>query len=202
MARSSRPGSALIGALVAAVLVTAGCTATVDGDPAADPAPVPTEGPGSDPVAWADRVCEGVLSFAVPVTSAPDFSQTNDLPAVQRTFSDYVGSVVAGLQEGRQQLAAIGRAPEPTGDGAVGRAETAMQDLEREFSEVRSAVDAADTNDPDAFMATLTQVESTLAATEPPDPLGDLRSAPRLQRAAERAPRCQELSAVAARVPR
>lgn len=202
MARSSRPRPAVIGALVAAVLVTAGCTTTLDGDPAADPAPVPTEGPGSDPVAWADRLCEGVLSFTVPATSPPDFSGSTDLPALQRVSSDYLGAVVSGAQQGRQQLAAIGRAPEPAGDAAVDRAETALQGLEREFARVRSAVGAADASDPDAFLATLTQAESTIAATSPPDPLGDLRSAPRLQRAAERAPRCQQLSAVAANVPR
>ena len=192
----------MLGALVTGVLLTAGCTTTLGGAPAADPAPVPTEGPGSDPVAWADRVCEGVLSFAVPATSPPDFSQTTDLPAVRRAFSEHLGAVVAGVQRSGQQLAAIGRAPEPAGDEAVDRAETALQDLEREIGRVRSAVDAADANDPDAFLKTLSQVESTLAAVEPPDPLGDLSSAPRLQRAAERAPHCQELSAVAARAPR
>lgn len=202
MARSSRPGSAVICALAAAVLVTAGCTTTLDGAPVADPAPAPAEGPGSDPVAWADRFCEGVLSFAVPATSPPDFSRAADLPALQRATSEHLGAVVAGVQQGREQLAAIGRAPEPAGDEAVERAEGALQNLERELVRVRSAVDGADATDADAFTATLTQVESTLAAVDPPDPLGDLRSAPRLHRAAERAPHCQELSAVTARAPR
>jgi hypothetical protein len=202
MTRSFRPRLAMIGALVAAVLATAGCTTTLEGTPAADPAPAPTEGPGSDPVAWADRVCAGVLSFAVPATSAPDVRRTSNLPAVQRTISGYLGSVVTGVQQGRAQLAAIGKAPEPAGDEVVGRAETAMQVLERDFGGVKATVDKADANDPDTFIATLTQVESAVAAIKPPDPLGDLRTSPRLLRAAERAAQCQRLSALGASIPR
>jgi uncharacterized protein YjbJ (UPF0337 family) len=202
MTRSYRRGSALIGMLVTAVLLTAGCTTTVGGAPAADPAPVPAEGPGSDPVAWADRVCEAVLSFAAPATSAPDFSATSDLPAVQRTVSAYLGTVVTGARQGRAQLAEVGKAPEPAGDEAVGRAQSAMGALEEDFGGVKDAVDGADASDPDAFVTTLTQVESRLSALAPPNPLGDLAAAPRLLRAAERAAQCQRLSALAANVPR
>jgi hypothetical protein len=202
MARTSRPGSALIGALVTAVLLTAGCTTTLEGAPAPDSAPVPTEGPGSDPVAWAGRVCDAVLSFAVAATAAPDFATTGDLPAVQRAFSDYLGDVVTGTQQGRAQLAEVGLAPEPAGDEAVGRAESEMKVLEENFSGVKTAVDAVNATNPEAFMAALTQAEQTLAAITAPNPIGELGAAPRLQRAAERASQCQELSAVAASVPR
>ncbi len=128
MTRSSR-GFALIGMLATAVLLATGCASTVGGTPAA--APVPSEGPGSDPVAWADRVCEAVLSFAVPATSAPDFTATSNLPAVQQTVSAYLGAVVTGAQQGREQLAEVGRAPESAGDDAVGRAQSAMEALAR-----------------------------------------------------------------------
>jgi hypothetical protein len=205
MTRSSRRGFALIrmlitAALVVAVLLTAGCASTVGGTPAA--APVPSEGPGSDPVAWADRVCEAVLSFAVPATSAPDFTATSDLPAVQQTVSAYLGTVVMGAQQGRAQLAEVGRAPESAGDDAVGRAQSAMEALADDFGGIKASVDGANANDPDAFVATLTQVESRLTAVDPPNPLGDLAAAPRLLRAAERAAQCQQLSALAANAPR
>jgi hypothetical protein len=204
MTRSSR-GFALIGklttaAFVVAVLLTAGCASTVGGSPAA--APVPSEGPGSDPVAWADRVCEAVLSFAVPATSAPDFTTTSDLPAVQQTVSAYLGTVVTGAQQGRKQLAEVGRAPESAGDDAVGRAQSAMEALADDFGGIKASVDGANTNDPDAFVATLTQVESRLSAVDPPNPLGDLAAVPRLLRAAERAAQCQQLNALAANAPR
>ncbi len=201
MTRSCRRGSALIGVLIA-VLLVAGCTATVDGTPTAEAAPAPAEGPGSDPVAWADRVCEAVLSFAVPATSAPDFATTSDLPAVQRMVSAYLRTVVTGAQQGRARLAEVGRAPEPAGDDAVGRAQSAMEALEKDFGGVKATVDDADANDPDAFMATLTRIESRLSAVDPPNLLGDLTVAPRLLRAAERADQCRRLSALAANAPR
>jgi hypothetical protein len=202
MGRSSGRGPALIGLLATAMLLIAGCTSTVGGTPAADPAPAPTEGPGSDPVAWTDRACEAVLRFAAPATSAPDFTATPDLPAIQRTVSAYLGTVVTGAKQGRAQLAQVGRAPEPAGDEAVGRAQSAMGALEEDIGGVKAAMDDADANDPEAFIATLTQVESRLSAVAAPNLLGDLAAAPRLQRAAERAAQCQRLSALAANVPR
>lgn len=200
MARSSRPRRALITALAAAALVTTGCTSTLAGAPAS--APAPAQGPGSDPVAWADKVCHAVLSFAVPATSAPDFAASGDLPAVQRAFSNYLGGVVTGVQQGKAQLTQIGQAPEPAGDEAVGRAVTDMESLERDFSGVKSTVDAVDATNPDAFMAALTKVESTLAGITPPNPIADLDDSPRLQAAAERSSSCQELTTLAAQLPR
>jgi len=202
MTRSSRCARSVVAGLAAAALLSAGCTTTVDGTASADPGPPPAEGPGRDPVAWADAVCAAVLSFAVPATSPPDFARSNDLPAVQRTFSAYLDAVVTGAQQGRTRLAELGSAPEPAGDEAVGRAETAMGALEEDFGGVKASVDAADTADPEAFLATLTQAESRLAAVEPPDPLGDLTASPRLQRAAERAAQCQELAALSVDAPR
>ena len=71
-----------------------------------------------------------------------------------------------------------------------------------DFGGIKASVDGANANDPDAFVATLTQVESRLSAVDPPNLLGDLAAAPRLQRAAERAAQCQQLTALAANAPR
>ncbi|MGH3588219.1 MAG: hypothetical protein ACRDQ0_18085 [Pseudonocardia sp.] len=199
MLPTSRTRVALIGALVATVLATAGCTTTLDGT--ADPAPTPTEGPGSDPVAWAGRVCEAVLSYAVPATSAPDYASSGDLPAVQRTFSNYLGGVVTGAQQGKAQLAEIGQAPEPTGDEVVTRTTSELEGLAQDFTDVKTEVDKVDANNPDAFMTTLVRAESTMNAITPPNPIGQLGS-PRLQRAAERAEPCRQLTTLATTIPR
>lgn len=199
MARSSRPRRALRAVLVTTVLATAGCTSTLAGAPAA--APAPAEGPGSDPVAWTGQVCDAVLSFAVPATSTPDFAASGDLPAVQRAFSDYLGNVVTGVRQGRARLSEIGRAPEPAGDEAVGRAATDMESLEEDFTGAKNAVDTVDATDPKAFMRALTRVETTLSEITPPNPIAELDSSPRLQAAAERAQPCQELSTLAASLP-
>jgi hypothetical protein len=212
MTRSSRRRSGLIGmlatpavavtAFVVTALLTAGCTTTVGGTPVANTSPVPSEGPGSDPVAWADRVCEAVLSFAVPATSPPDFSRTSDLPAVQRAVSSYLSTVVTGAQQGQARLSEVGAAPEPGGDEAVRRAQDALRALGEDFGGVKTTVDGMDPSDPGAVMATLAQVESKVSAVAPPNPLGDLTAAPRLYRAAERSAQCQRLSALAAVAPR
>jgi len=207
LSRSSRRGPALTGmlaatAFVVTALLTAGCTTTVGGTAAANSAPVPSEGPGSDPVAWADRVCEAVLSFAVPATSAPDFTTSSDLPAVQRTVSSYLGTVVTGAKQGQAQLAEVGKAPEPAGDEVAGRAGDAMGTLEEDFGKIKATVDGADPNNPTAFATTLAQAESRVSAAAPPNPLGDLSATPRLYRAAERSAQCQRLSALSANAPR
>jgi hypothetical protein len=204
MTPSSRPtprASVLVALVLATLAGLAGCTSTVGGSPAADPAPAPTEGPGSDPVAWVDRACEAVLSFAVPATAAPDFNASNDLPAVKRTVSDYLAAVIAGIQQGRAQLSTIGRAPVQGGDDAIGRADSALQVLEQDFTGAKTTMDAADPGKGDAFVGTLGQIETTLAAIRPPDLLRDLSAAPRLQRAVEQAPQCQHLSSLGAAVP-
>lgn len=207
MTRRSWRGSAPIRMLAAATFVvtvalTAGCTTTVGGTPTADTAPVPSEGPGSDPVAWADRACEAALSFAVPATSAPDFSRTSDLPALQRAVSSYLGTVISGARQGKAQFAEVGKAPEPGGDDAARRAKDALGAVEEDFGGVKTTVDGMNPEDPAAFMTTLAQVESKVAAVTPPNLLGDLATAPRLYRAAERSPQCQRLSALAADTPR
>jgi hypothetical protein len=200
--RSSRIRTLAATAFVGAALLTAGCTTTVGGSAAANSAPVPNEGPGSDPVAWADRVCEAVLSFAVPATSPPDFSQTGDLPAVQRTVSSYLGGVVTGAEQGQAKLDEVGSAPEPAGDDATRKAQEVLGALEEDFGGVKATVDGMNPNDPEGFLATLTQVETKIATVTPPNPLGDLTTAPRLYRAAERSAQCQQLSGLAADAPR
>lgn len=202
MTRSSRIRTLATTVLAGAALFTAGCTTTVDGSAAANSGPVPSEGPGSDPVAWADRVCGAVLSFAVPATSPPDFSQTGDLPAVQRTVSSYLGGVLTGAEQGQAELDAVGSAPEPAGDDATRKAQEALGTLEEDFGGVKAAVDGMNPNDPEGFLATLSEVEAKIAAVTPPNPLGDLTTAPRLHRAAERSAQCQQLSRLAADAPR
>ncbi|MHA6619489.1 hypothetical protein [Pseudonocardia sp. DLS-67] len=206
MTRSFRRPSALrvlaTAAFAVTALLTAGCTTTVGGTAAANTAPVPGEGPGSDPVAWGDRLCEAVLSFAVPATSAPDFSTSSDLPALQRTVSSYLGTVVTGAQQGQAKIAEVGAAPEPGGDEAARRAQDALGALEEDFGGFKTTVDGMNPDEPEAFMGTLTQVESKVSAVTPPNPLGDLAAAPRLYRAAERSAQCQRLSALASVAPR
>jgi hypothetical protein len=191
----------LVVALLGMLLLGAGCTTTVAGTPAADPAPPPTEGPGSDPVAWADRLCGALLTFVRPAQAVPPVEDAPDLPSIQRALSDYLGAVVTGVQDSRTQLAGIGRSPVTGGDEATIRIEGVLRRLEQDFTNAKAKVDEADPDDPDAFVATLTEVETLLNQITAPDALADLGAIPRLDRAAERAATCRELDEVSAELP-
>jgi hypothetical protein len=203
MSRSNNPirlAITLAGAI--ATLLIGGCSTTVEGKPAADPAPVPTEGPGSDPVAWTDRLCGAVVAFAEPAAAKPDYNAAGDLPAVKRTFTDYLASVVTGVQKGRAQLGTIGRSPVPGGDEIVGKAQNALTFLEQDFAGARASMDATDANNAETFLAALTHAEATVKGIKPPNVLADAAAVPRLKTAAQSAPQCQTLSTMAGAAPR
>lgn len=184
---------ALLAAVLTALLVSTGCTTTVAGIPAADPAPAPTEGPGSDPVTWAGRLCASLLTIKRPLLVTPDYGTTPNLRSIQREFSSYLGDVITGAQQSRTELAAIGRSPAAGGDEALTRLDGVLNRLELDFTEVKAKVDAADTNNLDAFLTALGEVEGLISTINAPNALAELADIPRLDRAAERAPACAEL---------
>ncbi len=124
MPPASRPRRLALAAVLGAVLLGTGCTATVAGTPASDPAPAPTEGPGSDPVLWVDRVCGSLLTFTGPALAQPQFGDTPDLPGIKQKLTDYLNGIVTGLQQSRTQLGEVGRSPVGGGDEAVARIAT------------------------------------------------------------------------------
>lgn len=201
MSRPSPPVALLL-VLLAALLISSGCSRAVSGVPAADPAPAPTEGPGSDPVPWVGRVCSAVLSFATPATKKPDFAATADLAAVRGSVSAYLSSVATGAQQGKEQLKTVGRAPVEGGDAAAGRVRDGLDAMEQAFTGARTTIDGADLANPDAFIAMLAQMETTLNALKTPDPFGEFSGLPRLQRAAQEATDCKQLATLAGATPR
>jgi hypothetical protein len=195
-------GSGTIRLALAAVLSTlllgTGCTATVSGTPAPDPAPAPTDGPGSDPVLWVDRVCGSLLAFTGPALTQPQFGDSPDLPSIKKKLSDYLNGIIGGLQQSRTQLGAVGRSPVGGGDEAVARIDDMLQKLQTDISTAKDKVDSANPNDPQAFLATITDAETQLGQINAPDALADLSASPRLQKAAAKAANCQQLSAQSA----
>jgi len=185
-------------AVLTAVLVgmfATGCTAAVSGTPAADPAPAPTEGPGSDPVLWVDRVCGSLLAFTGPALTQPEFGDSPDLPSIKQKLSDYLNGIVGGLKDSRTQLGAVGRSPVGGGDEAVARIDGVLERLEADIGAAKTKVDSADPDDPQGFLGTITDAETQLGQITAPDALADLSASPRLQKAAAKAANCQQLSA-------
>jgi hypothetical protein len=185
-------------ATLVSVLLLGGCTAAVSGTPAADPAPAPTEGPGSDPVLWVDRVCGSLLAFTGPTLTQPQFGDSPDLPSIKQKLSTYLSGILDGLNQSRTQLGAVGRSPVGGGDEAVARIDDVLQKLQDDISSAKAKVDSADPDDPQAFLATISDAQTQLGRLNTPDALADLSSSPRLQKAAAKAANCQQLSAQSA----
>jgi hypothetical protein len=184
-----------LAAALSTLLLGTGCTAAVSGTPVADPAPAPTEGPGSDPVLWVDRVCGSLLAFTGPALSQPQFGDSPDLPSIKQKLTAYLDGILGGLQQSRTQLSAVGRSPVGGGDEAVSRIDDVLEKLQADIGAAKSKVDSANPDDPQAFLATITDAENELGKITAPDALVDLSTSPRLQKAAAKAANCQQLSA-------
>ena len=197
--RTTRPALAV--ALAAAVVALAGCTTTVAGNAAADPAPAPTEGPGSDPVLWVDRVCGSLLVYTGPVLAQPKFDDAPELGGIKQKLDTYLDGVVAGLQQSRDQLGGVGHSPVGGGDEAVGRVDDLLEKLQADIGAAKAKVDAADPNDPKGFLDAITDAEKQLGAIAAPDALAELNSVPRLRKPVANAANCQQLSAKSAPPP-
>ena len=191
----------LAAAVLCAVLLGTGCTAAVSGTAVADPAPAPTEGPGSDPVLWVDRVCGSLLAFTGPALSQPQFGDAANLPGIKQKLTGYLDGIVGGLQKSRDQLGAVGRSPIGGGDEAVARIDDVLEKLQTDIGSAKTKVDSADPDDPEGFLATITDAETELGKITAPDALADLSASPRLQKAAAKAANCQQLSAQGATPP-
>ncbi|NMI01259.1 hypothetical protein [Pseudonocardia acidicola] len=191
MSRTTR--LAVVAAALSTVLLGGGCTSVVTGVPAADPAPAPTEGPGSDPVKWMDGVCTSLLTFTRPALKEPNFDGAADLPAIKKVLSDYLNTIILGVQQSRAQLGGVGRSPVTGGDETVTRINGVLSQLEKDIGTAKTKVDAADPNNPAAFQAALTDAQATLQKITAPDALADLGALPRLDKAAVKSASCQQL---------
>lgn len=193
MLRTARP--ALLA--VATALAIGGCTSAVSGTPSADPAPPPTAGIGSDPVAFADRMCGAVLTVATPVHAAPDFRGMSQPRTLHRSLSDYLGTLVTAAQQSRAQLAEVGPAPVSGGDAVVRRTDTDLGSLEQALTSLKATIDSADPDDPAALVNAIGEAEELINKVGGPNVLADLASLPLVDRAVTRAAACQKLTELA-----
>lgn len=197
MPRRPRPfRAALAFVALALTLLVGGCSSVVTGTASADPAPQPTEGVGADPVKWMDKVCGSFQPMLDASQKVPDLANARDLPTIKKSFSDYLGTVVAGVQQSRTQLRDAGKSPVSGGDDVVGRIDGLYGQFETSLTEAKTKVDAVDPNNAAAFQAALTDATNSLTKlSQSGGGLGDTKPFVRLNRAADAAPNCQKLGA-------
>ncbi|GAA4543390.1 hypothetical protein [Pseudonocardia xishanensis] len=194
MFRPSRLAAAVV---LGGVLSLSGCASVITGVPTADTAPRPATGRGADPVAWVDRVCGAVLAYTTPVLAQPNFDGA-DLAGIKQRLSDYLAASQTGLQQSRDQLAQVGPSPVGGGDDTVARITAGLEQLQKDIGGAKTKVDAADPNNVPAFQAALGETQTSLSQVTAPDALGDLRTSPRLDKAAQQAANCTQLQTITA----
>jgi hypothetical protein len=183
--------AAAVAALLAGVVA---CSAAPSNQVAGAPRPDPA-------TTWSDTVCGSVLAFANAATAPPDFAAATDLAAVQRSYSAYLGALVAGVREGRSALAAAGNPPVPDGYAVADRVRTGLIRLEQDMTGAQAMVDGADPADPRGFVTAVRQVEQTVLAIEVPDVVAELATVPELAAATRTAPTCRTVRTLAAAAP-
>ncbi|GJF07697.1 hypothetical protein [Pseudonocardia sp. D17] len=195
MPRRSRPLTTVVATVALAFTVLlGGCSSVVSGTAAADPSPQPTQGPGADPVAWVDNVCGSLIPMLDAAQKTPNLAGVNDLPTIKKSFSDYLGAVLSGVQQGRSQLGSVGSSPVAGGNETVTRIDGLLTQFEQSLGEAKSRVDGVDPNDVNAFQGALTDATTSLGKLSTSGAsLGDTSGYVRLNKAAEAAPNCQRL---------
>ncbi|GAA4704293.1 hypothetical protein GCM10023215_49970 [Pseudonocardia yuanmonensis] len=196
-----RPSRLAVAVVLGGLLSVSGCATVVAGTPTADPAPRPAAGRGADPVAWVDKVCGAVLTYTTPVLAQPAFDGA-DLPTIKQRLSDYLGASQAGLQQSRDQLGTVGASPVGGGDDTVARISAGLEKLQNDIGAAKAKVDAADPANVDAFRAALDETNTNLKQLTAPDALGDLKTSPRLDKAAQQAGNCTTLATLPGAAPR
>jgi hypothetical protein len=155
---------------------------------------------GADPaaVAWTDEVCGALTGFIKAVTDRPDVDPSDAVGAV-RDVSGYLGSTTQQLQESLTALAAVGPSPVEGGDAYVARLRTALGGVLAGFEAAQTQLAAVDTSRPEAVATAVPAAVAPLQQLQNlPDPTEGLNADDEFRAAAEEAPGCRALRAVAA----
>jgi hypothetical protein len=184
---------------LAAALLGAGCSTTVNGSPA------PTGGGGSapadggvgatttdDPVAWADQVCGATLGFLDSVSQPPDVAGSGDPAAALQGFGEYFGTIGQAAGATADAVRAAGPAPVDNGEQIANQLVSNLETLESTLGDLQTQIENADPNDPEALADALGDLENL-----PSDPIADIESNPELEAAFDQAPNCQQVEQAA-----
>lgn len=189
-----RTRSAIPIAVLALMLLGAGCTTVVAGQAAPASAPARTAAPGDAPVpaegvAWANDLCGAFLDTNRVLTDQPK-PNAADIPGTVSGYSQYFGRTVPALDAAIGRFQAIGPGPLPGGDTVATTMSTLVTLLRDAHTNAKAAVDAVDPASPTVLSA---ELPAALALANVRDTVPDVNMAatPELSAAAQAAPNCQ-----------
>ncbi len=192
------PRNTLLGAALAAALLTTGCASTITGTagPVGASSPLATgtaPAATTDPVAWVDRVCGSLLPFVKIGASPPDINSSDPKAAITG-LSSYLGKAVTALDGALAGLKQAGPAPIKGGDEGVTALTGALTTYRKSFQDAKTQLDAVDPNDVSQLATALpAALEPLQSLSDLPDPTSDLKGSPELDAAAKQAPNCKAL---------
>ena len=150
-----------------------------------------------DAVAWTNQVCGALAGFTQTATTGPRVDAADPAAAVHGV-SRYLGSTADELERSLTALDAVGSSPVEGGDQYVARLREALGSIRAGFVSARTQLAAVDTTDAEALATAIPAAVAPLQELRDlPDPTEGLRANDALRAAAEQAPRCRELRAVA-----
>ncbi len=195
MPTSVRPArfDAVLGTALGVVLLAAGCATTVPGPAAPTSSQQVPASPQS--VAWADSVCGAILRFTDAVTAPPKLDASTPADAV-RGVTGFLGTASTGLQGSIESLGQVGPSPVQGGDAVVQNLSATLTTVKTSFDAARSRLAAVNLNDPQALATALPEALTPLGQLARVTDLGaGLQANPELERAADQAPKCQQVRA-------
>ncbi|MFE2750393.1 hypothetical protein ACFXGA_00145 [Actinosynnema sp. NPDC059335] len=174
-------------ASAALVVAVAGCGS--GGEPTA-----PTSSSASPDdtavVAYMDKVCTAAASFASAPKTPPQLD-ANDPAKLKADMGAYMGQMADAFGQTATKLRAVGPSPVAGGDQQVEQMAATFTDIAKNFTDAKTAIEAADANDPvgglQAAGEAIARLDDFVA------PLKQLEASPELSAAAEKAASCQDL---------
>jgi len=142
-------------------------------------------------IGYMDKVCTAAAAFASTPKTPPQLN-TTDPAKLKADMGVYMGQMADAFNKTATELRAVGASPIPEGDEQVTKMADTFAELSRTFAEAKAKVEQADAADPNGGLQAAGEAIAKL--TEVSTPLKDLQAHPELLTAAQKAPKCQQLT--------
>lgn len=175
---------------VAALALSAGCTTSVSGAPAANSAAVE-----QGAVAWVDQICGSLLPYVKSAGSPPKPAEAPDAKTLVENINGYLSETEQSAGSAISGMAAAGPAPVAGGDEIVDRLSSTLETMQASLRDARTRIEKVDINDRQALQREVpAAIESVERLASAPSAMADLQNNPELAAAGQQAAGCQQIA--------